>query len=46
MSRFIYLVGILLIVGFIFSLHAPAPRIFGLATAPIQDGELWHLNAP
>lgn len=44
MIRLIYLVGILLIVGFIISLRAPAPGIFSSATVPVSKDELWRLN--
>lgn len=44
MTRLIYLVGILLIVGFIISLRAPSPGIFGSATVPVSKDELWRLN--
>lgn len=43
-ARFIYLAGILLVVGFIISLRAPAPEIFSSATVPVSKDELWQLN--
>lgn len=44
LSRLILAVGVLLIVGFVWSLRTPTPGIHEDATAPVDDGELWRLN--
>ena len=44
MTRLLYLVGCLLVLGFAWSMVKTVPAIYGSGTAPVQDGDLWRMN--
>lgn len=44
MKRLVIVTGVLLLVGFIFSLRSPWPGIYSSATAPVPADEIWTLN--
>lgn len=46
MNRFIYFVGILLILGFLWAYRDELPEFYPDAIVPPDEDELWELNQP